>query len=190
MENVKNSHNVLHAKLSKPQWLWSEWEAAADEITGKLPRLRRLMLDESQDPSIQFISSGSYGTIKTSVPIIQCGVCSNDSQFSAVWTQKPPNCTNTSTVLFTLFWLWNIKLDRFCLEPYLVLFHRYLWPSHLGSFAFLLLVRPAARTQSRAATKQPTDGQLVVTTLDIPASSTPQQHLMLLFFCFKAKLFS
>lgn len=121
------------------------------------------LLDESQDPSIQFISSGSYGTIKTSVPIIQCGVCSNDSQFSAVWTQKPPNCTNTSTVLFTLLWLWNIKLDRFCLEPHLVLFHRYLWPSHLGSFAFLLPVRPAARTRSRAATKQPTDGQLVVT---------------------------
>lgn len=149
------------------------------------------MLDESLHATIQFISSGSYGTIKSSVPIIQCSVCSNDSQFSAVWTQKPPNSRNTSTLLFTLFWNWKIKLDRFCPEPQLVLFHRYLWPSHLGSFWLPLPL--AVRTRPRAATTQPNDWQLVVTDCSVYSSifcPTTAFDVVGVFFCFKVKLYS
>lgn len=107
-----------------------------------------------------------------------------------VRTQKPPNSRNTSTLLFTLFWNQNIKLDKFCPEPYLVLFHRYVWPSHFGSFAFLSSVRPAVRTRSRAATKQPVDWQLVVTDFSVYSSIFyPATTINVVVFSFKAKLF-
>lgn len=169
------------------------WEAAADETTGKLPNSGRwcCLLNESLDATIQFINRFSYGTIKSSVPIIQCAVCSNDSQFTAVWTQKPPNSRNTSTLLFTLFWNQNIKLDIFCREPPLVLVHWNLWPSHLGSFAFLLSDAAAAvRIQSRAATKQPTDWQLVVTDCSVSSNIFYPATTFDVVVCFKAKLFS
>lgn len=72
----------------------------------------------------------------------------------------------------------------------MVLFHQYLWPSHLSSFAFLLSVPLAVRTRSRAVTKQPNDWQLVVTDCSVYSSIFYPTITFDVVFCFKAKLFS
>lgn len=75
-------------------------------------------------------------------------------------------------------------------KAFLVLVHRYLWPSHLSLFAFLLSDAPAARTQSRAAAKQPNDWQLVVTDCSVYSSIFYPATTFHVAVCFKAKLFS
>lgn len=75
------------------------------------------MLDECHYPAI---GSGSYWTIKSSVAIIQRGVCSNNSQFPDVWTLKPrtaetlPFCCSYCPKTESLNWTDCVQsLNRF-----------------------------------------------------------------------------